>query len=307
LLVRKRKHKAGEPPFAVNYHETGPSYASAYGLVAAYHHEYLERADGTIRVGGDEGIRTHGSVDYMSIMRRHSHGCHRLHNHIAVRLMSFVLGHSPHKRSGQQPLAFKKMLVHEDKTYELDIKQGGYLFTLERPIKIEVLEGRVRGDVKKPIEAPIPKWNADYGAYVTPDGGAVEVRGRDLIDIPLPPLLDGGIPLEPSAALFPTTTAAPTGAVAPHPAQPRGLVPTATGAGASVGAPRTTTVLPSGRGMVPAPPAPRAPSPPKPAQRRADAQPRAHPGRYPAHDQVAPARRCRDRPLSCRARLAGLP
>jgi hypothetical protein len=98
LLKRRTKGKASDPPYYVNYHETGPSYASAYGLVAAYHHEYFERPDGTMLIGRDEGIRTHGSVDYMSIMRRHSHGCHRLHNHIAVRLMSFVLAHSPHRR-----------------------------------------------------------------------------------------------------------------------------------------------------------------------------------------------------------------
>ena len=68
----------------------------AYGLVAAYHQLYSEDTDGNVRLGGDQGIRMHGSVDYMSIMRRHSHGCHRLHNHIAVRLMSWVLAHRHH-------------------------------------------------------------------------------------------------------------------------------------------------------------------------------------------------------------------
>src|SRR5690606_39510179 len=100
-----RSAKPGQR-FDVNLNEMGPSYASAYGLVAAYHRKYTQNPDGGIRSLGDEGIRTHGSVDYMSIMRRHSHGCHRLHNHIAVRLMSFVLRHRPHARKGPDPIAF---------------------------------------------------------------------------------------------------------------------------------------------------------------------------------------------------------
>ena len=111
LLARNPRGRGAER-FQVNYHETGPSYASAYGLVAAYHQKFLETADGGIRLGGDEGIRTHGSVDYMSIMRRHSHGCHRLHNHIAVRLMSFVLAHRPHTREGQDLLYYRRILEH---------------------------------------------------------------------------------------------------------------------------------------------------------------------------------------------------
>jgi hypothetical protein len=193
LLKRKKDRKEGEPEYEVNYHETGPSYASAYGLVAAYHREYWEKPDGTILPGRDEGIRTHGSVDYMSIMRRHSHGCHRLHNHIAVRLMSFVLAHRPHKRMGHEALNWKKQLLYEDQTYDMELKQGGYVFELNKPLKVNVEEGRIRGQVKKPIEFAIPKFDELYGAYVTPDGGAVQVRGDTLVDVPLP-TPDGGVP-----------------------------------------------------------------------------------------------------------------
>jgi len=38
---------------------SGPSYASAYGLVAAYHAKFREGEDGELLVQGDEGIRTH--------------------------------------------------------------------------------------------------------------------------------------------------------------------------------------------------------------------------------------------------------
>jgi hypothetical protein len=213
LLKRPRERKAGDPPWEVNYYETGPGYASAYGLVAAYHHKYLEHADGRIDIGQDEGIRTHGSVDYMSIMRRHSHGCHRLHNHIAVRLMSFVLGHRPHKRVGQEPMAFQKTIEYEDQKYEMEIKQGGYVFQLATPLKVNVFEGRIRGQLKKAIEIAIPKYDETAGAYVTPEGGAVQVRGDRLVDIPMPARADGG-----ASAPF---EAAAEGPPAPSPPNPK--------------------------------------------------------------------------------------
>jgi hypothetical protein len=247
LLKKNLKRKnATDPAYFVNYHETGPSYASAYGLVAAYHHEYLERADGTILIGRDEGIRTHGSVDYMSIMRRHSHGCHRLHNHIAVRLMSFVLTHSPHKRKGETPIGFKKLLEYEDQSYMMEIDKGGYVFELEKPIKINVLEGRVRGDVKKPIELPVPKFNETIGAYVTPDGGAVELRGDTLVEVPMP-VGDGDVPMPVPQPITPT-------------AAPRALLPASVAPGAATPPARVAP-----RGMMPAPIAtpPRAPASPR--------------------------------------------
>jgi len=193
MLKRKSKRKKGDPEFEVNYHETGPSYASAYGLVAAYHRKYQKGKDGAILVGGDEGIRTHGSVDYMSIMRRHSHGCHRLHNHIAVRMMSFVLAHRPHKRIGQQPVAFKRELVHDEQTYQLDIKRGGYIYELDTPLHVKILEGRIRGKLEDPLELAVPKFDDEIGRYMTSDGRAVELQGRELVDVPLP--ADAGLPM----------------------------------------------------------------------------------------------------------------
>ncbi len=193
LLHRNpQRGRRGEPRYLVNYHETGPSYASAYGLVAAYHTTFAETQDG-IRLGHDEGIRTHGSVDYMSIMRRHSHGCHRLHNHIAVRLMSFVLQHRPHRRVGMQPMSFRRDLVHEDETFTMAIDQGGYVFELVEPLRVNVLEGRIRGELSQPIPHGIPKYDDEVGAYVMPDGTWVNVDRRGIIT-PREMPLDGGLP-----------------------------------------------------------------------------------------------------------------
>ena len=47
-----------EEYYEVNYHTTGPSYASAYGLVAAYHRKYYPGPDGEIR----RSVATKGSA-----------------------------------------------------------------------------------------------------------------------------------------------------------------------------------------------------------------------------------------------------
>ena len=209
----RRTGRRGANAYEPNYHETGPSYASAYGLVAAYHTPYIVRADGTTRFGADEGIRSHGSVDYNSIMRRHSHGCHRLHNHIAVRLMSFVLAHRAHRRVGQQTLGFRRDLEVDGHTYNLAIDRGGYVFELVEPLRVTVLAGRIRGELMQPIETPLPRWDETYGAYMLPDGGAVSIdRMGTMRSIPTP-IPDAGV----------TVPAAPVVAV-PPPVAP-GLTP----------------------------------------------------------------------------------
>ena len=169
----------------------GPSYRSAYGMVMLMHHRVMptRNPDDPPRIH-DEGIRTHGSVSYRSIVRGTSHGCHRLHNHIAVRLMSFVLRHRPHTRRGQQELGFRRNIEHEGRSYPMAIDAGGYVFRLERPLPINVLEGRVLGAQLTPIEHELPKYDAEIGAYVMPDGQWVTVDRHGNItprEMPAPP------------------------------------------------------------------------------------------------------------------------
>jgi hypothetical protein len=200
LLTRDFKSKTG---YAINLHELGPSYASAYGLVAAYHARYKEGDDGEVEIQGDEGIRTHGSVDYMSIMQRHSHGCHRLHNHIAVRLMSFVLAHRPHTRVGQKVVAYKNTVKNtaetDDSEYIIEIPKTGYVFQLERPLPVEVLQGRIRGTRRTPITAALPKFDTTAGAYLMPDGSTVKVDRSGEITPIAPPAGPPAAPASPDA------------------------------------------------------------------------------------------------------------
>jgi hypothetical protein len=198
LLKRRRKPKPGESKWEPNYHETGPSYASAYGLVAAYHRPFERTAEGGIRITGDDGIRSHGSVDYMSIMRRTSHGCHRLHNHIAVRLFSFVLNHRPHIRTGHQATEFVLDLEYEKEPHRIEINQGGYVFRLNKPIFVRVEEGRIKGDVQDPILTAIPKFNTACKAYYLPDGGTVIPSADGTLVASTPPAnCDAGLPVLP--------------------------------------------------------------------------------------------------------------
>jgi hypothetical protein len=202
LIARDFNSKTG---YGINWHELGPSYASAYGLVAAYHARFKEGDDGEVELQGDEGIRTHGSVDYMSIMERHSHGCHRLHNHIAVRLMSFVLAHRQHKRVGETPVVYKNTVKNDaetppdDSEYVIEIKKTGYAFQLARPVPVNVLEGHIVGRRRTPIPMPLPKYDATRGAYVMPSGSTVQVDRAGEITPVAAPAPDAGAGTEPPA------------------------------------------------------------------------------------------------------------
>jgi hypothetical protein len=146
----------------VNREEIGPSYASAYGLVAAYH---IEETRTRRRVAWkDNGIRTHGSVDYRSILTRYSHGCHRLHNHLALRLFSFVVRHSKYVRRGQVPLAYAKRFSVRGRSYRIKLHTRGYYYTLRHPVRVMVTEGRIMGKQKTPIEHYLRKPGVNYGA-----------------------------------------------------------------------------------------------------------------------------------------------
>lgn len=148
----KGKWKNGKFTRGVNYDETGPGFRSAYGLVAAYHIKQSKDAEGNVVSEFDNSIRTHGSVDYMSILRRFSHGCHRLYNMDAVRLFTFVLQHREYSRVGQIPVGVGRRLEHEGRTFHMKISTRGYKYELVEPIPVTVTRGRIRGSRSTPLE-----------------------------------------------------------------------------------------------------------------------------------------------------------
>jgi hypothetical protein len=156
LLTRKVLDRNVGPVTVVKTDVMGPGYQSAYGLVMGIHVD-PKRGD------FDNQIRTHGSVDYTSIARRFSHGCHRLVNNRAVRLFDFVLRHRTFRRVGNVPMNLKKHFEVDGQTYRYAIKTRGYYYELENPVPVNVLDGRIMGEVKKPITAFVRKPGIDYG------------------------------------------------------------------------------------------------------------------------------------------------
>jgi hypothetical protein len=146
LLTRKTLDRDVGAVTVVNSDVMGPGFQSAYGLVMAIHQ-----------------IRTHGSVDYTSIARRYSHGCHRLVNSRAVRLFDFILRRRPFERLGNQPIAVRKHFTHEEKEYEYLLDTRGYYYRLNQPIPVLVTSGNIKGQVKHPIDAYMQKPGVDYG------------------------------------------------------------------------------------------------------------------------------------------------
>jgi hypothetical protein len=154
-----------------NYDEFGPWYASAYGLVAAFHVRPVERRGGAIDYL-DNGIRSHGSVDYNSILRRYSHGCHRLYNHLAIRMFDFVLHHRPYRRVGEVSAGYSRQAEVDGEAFVINIASRGYRYELVDPVPIEVLRGNVRGTQRTPVEHYMPKPGTEYGpdARFLPEG-----------------------------------------------------------------------------------------------------------------------------------------
>jgi hypothetical protein len=186
LLTRKVLDVAVGPVTVVNTDVMGPGFGSAYGLVMGIHVD-PKRGD------FDNQIRTHGSVDYTSIARRFSHGCHRLVNNRAVRMYDFVLRHRAFQRVGNVPLEVKRRFEVEGKPYHYELKTRGYYYQLDTPVPVEVFEGKIMGQVKKPITAFMHKPGVDYRrAPATGDAAATTANTVAAPEEPSEPGEPGG-------------------------------------------------------------------------------------------------------------------
>jgi len=142
-----------------NHSLFGPSYRSAYGLAMLVHHRRAgDAAAGSVADEDliDEGIRTHGSVSYQSIVGGTSHGCHRLFNHLAVRLAGFLLRHRPHERHGSMSVRYERAVRRAGRDVRFRMSTRGVRFELTPPVPVEVLEGRIRGNRQTPYPGFYP-------------------------------------------------------------------------------------------------------------------------------------------------------
>ncbi len=158
-LVKSKKIE-GRYQNIVNYDELGPGYLSAYGVVAGY---FVIPGEGD-RPDVDRGIRAHGSSNYLSIYsdNGYSHGCHRLPNHLAIRLYDFLLQHRHMIINGDTPMDFSRQFLANDQVYDMRIPSRGFEFQLDPPLSVSVLEGTVRGTLQDPVEGFVPKPGKRY-------------------------------------------------------------------------------------------------------------------------------------------------
>ena len=170
----KTKYVAGAYPHVVNYDETGPGYLSAYGLVAGIHEQMRRR--GETFTYYDNGIRTHGSFDYLSLRGRFSHGCHRLYNNLAVRMFSFVLGHRRIKVLGPMALGFRRTFYYDGEVYDMRLPTRGFYFQLDPPLPVETLKGDIKGKLQQPISGYEPKPGVKYGSQPPKAGGGPDSK-----------------------------------------------------------------------------------------------------------------------------------
>jgi hypothetical protein len=161
----------------VNYDELGPGYLSAYGIIAGYF--VVPGQNG--RADWDNGVRAHGSSDYLSIYSANgfSHGCHRLPNHLAIRLYSFILRHRTMRVAGDQPMGFTRQFLNGEEVYEMRLPSRGFAYYLDPPMPVNVLEGEIKGDQKKPILGYVPKPGVHYPGPppAAPDGAEAKAGG----------------------------------------------------------------------------------------------------------------------------------
>lgn len=170
----KSKLIGGVQQSVVNYDELGPGYLSAYGVVAGY----LVIPGENGKPDGDRGIRIHGSSNYLSIYNPegYSHGCHRLPNHLAIRLYDFLLQHRRKKVLGDAPMNFWRQFLAYDRAFEIRIPSRGYVYELDPPLPVNVLSGRVRGTRTEPMVGFVPKPGVRYPGP-PPDQRTEEVEG----------------------------------------------------------------------------------------------------------------------------------
>lgn len=141
----------------------GPGHRSAFGLVMMVHHRVEEGDEGEEPRFIDEGIRSHGSVSYDSILSGTSHGCHRLYNHLAVRLSSFLLRHRDHVRHGSMATRYRRSFEVEGGSQSLRVDERGYRYELTPPVDVEVSEGRVVGRRRRAYRSLWPLPGAGAG------------------------------------------------------------------------------------------------------------------------------------------------
>ena len=133
----------------------GPGYRAAYGLVAITHLQIEGRDEHGEPQLMDHRIRTHGTAAYRSVKRGESSGCHRLHNHLVLRLAGFLVRHRAHVRDGIVPEDYVRHLEYKGQEVDLADDNKGYRFQLTPPVPVTILNGDIRGNARS-VRGTVP-------------------------------------------------------------------------------------------------------------------------------------------------------
>lgn len=135
----------------------GPGPRSAYGMVLIQHLNVAKvKKGGTVtEVLWDNSIGTHGSASVTSITSGTSHGCHRLHNQLAVRLANYLLVHRNHVVQGQVKEWYRRVVRHRG-TFTAQLDTRGFRYELTPPVPVNVLRGNIKSQRKQPPLASAP-------------------------------------------------------------------------------------------------------------------------------------------------------
>jgi hypothetical protein len=132
-------HQENSGRFRLRDSLIGPGYRSAYGLVMFVEHQVIQRKDREYWI--DTLVRSHGSVDYRSLINGTSHGCHRLYNHLALRLSGFMLKHRRWEQVGPLREVYSRSFTHNGKTYGIFRGSQGDAYRMVPPIPVHVGDG----------------------------------------------------------------------------------------------------------------------------------------------------------------------
>jgi hypothetical protein len=81
---------------------------------------------------------------------------------VALRLYSFILHHRPMHVLGDQGMGFARQFLAGDDVFEIRLPSRGYVYQLDPPLPVDVLEGDIRGTLKTPVLTYVPKPGTKY-------------------------------------------------------------------------------------------------------------------------------------------------
>ena len=110
--------------------------------------------------------------------QRFSHGCHRLLNHLSVRLYGFILNHRDHTVAGDQKMNHSRQFFHGEQVYEVRLSSRGFAYFLDPPLPVTVTEGRIRGKRQRPYEDYVKIPGQEYPAHMPGEAPAGDEDDR---------------------------------------------------------------------------------------------------------------------------------